>query len=271
LLISGGCGLNCDWNSQWKNCGLFSEVFVPPCTNDSGTALGAAIDAQFYYTGNAKIEWDVYMGSWFLEDIEATNMNGFVERSLNIQELCKYLAAGKVFAWVQGRTEMGPRALGNRSLLAAPFDIEIRDKLNKIKHRERFRPIAPICLEEELEKHFEHQGPSPYMLYFQRVKSPKLLAVTHVDGSARVQTVNQSQNPEIYSLLMEFKELTGFGVLCNTSLNFPGFGFINRLSDLVEYAKLCELDGFVIGKKIFMNGINDPLAIIENSEFGKTH
>lgn len=253
LLISGGCGLNCDWNSQWKDCGLFSDVFVPPCTNDSGVALGAAIDAQLFYTGNGKIEWDVYCGQNFLDDTQSADLTGFVEKELNMQELTSYLANGEVFAWVQGRAEMGPRALGNRSLLASPFKKEIRDRLNSIKFREGFRPIAPICMEEELDKHFENQGPSPYMLYFHRVKFRELAAVTHVDGSARVQTVSPLQNPEVYSLLKEFKKLTGYGVLCNTSLNFPGYGFINRLSDLAEYVRSRAINGFVVGNKLYLN------------------
>ena len=94
---------------------------------------------------------------------------------------------------------------------------------------------------------------APHMLYFQRVKSPELAGITHIDGSARVQTVNNLQNPEIYALLSEFKKLTGYGVLCNTSLNYPGCGFINRSSDLIEYASSRKLNGFIIGKKIYLN------------------
>ena len=107
LLISGGCGLNCDWNSMWKNSGLFSDVFVPPCTNDSGVALGAAIDALFYYIGNAKIEWDVYNGNNFFEDIAITDSCGFEEHPLDLVKLSKYLAEGKIFAWVQEELKWG--------------------------------------------------------------------------------------------------------------------------------------------------------------------
>lgn len=257
LIISGGCGLNCDWNSQWKDCGLFTDVFVPPCTNDSGVALGAAVDAQFLYTGNAKIEWNVYAGDYFLNDRESAKIDGFEESPLNVEELCKHLAGDKVFAWVQGRAEMGPRALGNRSLLASPFQPEMKEKLNKIKYREDFRPIAPVCLAEEMDKYFDNNDESPFMLYFQRVKSKALGAVTHVDGTARAQTINKTQNPQLYNLLTEFKRQTGIGVLCNTSLNFPGRGFINRLSDLAEYAKVRELDGFVVGDKMYLNRMKD--------------
>lgn len=249
LLIAGGCGLNCEWNSQWKQCGLFENVFVPPCANDSGVALGAAIDASHHYTGQAKIEWSVYAGEPFIEDVASAE--DFEYAPLDLADVSRRLLRGDVIAWVQGRYEMGPRALGNRSLLAAPFSPEIRDRLNRIKQREQYRPIAPICLQEEFQLHFEHHGPSPHMLYFQRVKSGALRAVTHVDGSARAQSVNDRQNPEICALLRAFREQSGVGVLCNTSLNFKGRGFINRLSQLFAFARKRELDGIVVGTKFW--------------------
>lgn len=249
LIIAGGCGLNCDWNSQWRECGLFSDVFVPPCANDSGVALGAAIDALHHYTGRAKVEWDVYAGEDFIDDVaEAAD---FVRTPLSLAEVCVALLNGEVIAWAQGRYEMGPRALGNRSLLAAPFSTESRDKLNRIKQREPFRPIAPICLEEDMGLHFDPPLPSPHMLYFQRVKSPQLAAITHVDGSARAQSVNERDNPKMYNLLRKFREFSGFGVLCNTSLNFKGFGFINRTSQLLAYARDRGLDGAVVGTTLW--------------------
>src|SRR6185312_16475051 len=110
------CGLNCDWNTQWKECGLFSDVFVPPCANDSGVSIGAAIDAQRYYTGQAKITWSVYAGAPFI--LDETDPRDFVGTPLNLAEVSHDLRNGKVIAWVQGRYEIGPRALGNRSLLA---------------------------------------------------------------------------------------------------------------------------------------------------------
>lgn len=245
LLISGGCGLNCDWNSGWKQSGLFEDVFVPPCTNDSGSAIGTAVDALHYYTGQAKIEWDAYAGEEFVMD--AADLSGLHSRQLDYAEVAQFLASGHVIAWVQGRYEIGPRALGNRSLLAMPFTQEVHARLNRIKAREGFRPIAPICLEEDIDRYFDGHGPSPHMLYFQRVKTDALPAVTHVDGSARLQSVNERQNPRAYQLLRAFKKETGYGVLCNTSLNFKGAGFINRLSDLAEYARAHALDGFVVG------------------------
>ncbi|BCH29252.1 nodulation protein U [Mesorhizobium sp. L-8-10] len=249
LLVSGGCGLNCDWNSAWHATGLFADVFVPPCANDSGSAIGTAADAQFAYTGNAKLEWSVYAGEEFV--IDTGRPDGFEPERRDDAGIAGRLAAGDVLAWVQGRYEIGPRALGNRSLLAAPFTAETHARLNAIKRREAFRPIAPIMLEDELDRLFENHGPSPHMLYFQTAKTDALKAVTHVDGTARVQTVNRRQNAQIHELLTAFKRLTGYGVLCNTSLNFNGKGFINRLSDLARYARDTGLDGFVVGETFY--------------------
>ncbi len=249
LLISGGCGLNCEWNTQWQQCGLFSDVFVPPCANDSGIGIGAAIDAQHHYTGSAKVNWSVYAGEPFVEDV--IESDEFEPVTLNLAEICKRLLNEQVIAWVQGHYEMGPRALGNRSLLAAPFSPATRDRLNRIKQREPFRPIAPICLEEDFTQLFDHHGPSPYMLHFQRVKSAALGAVTHVDGSARAQSVNDRQNPLICDLLREFRRQSGVAVLCNTSLNFKGFGFINRLSHLFAFARERSIDGLVVGTRFW--------------------
>jgi len=251
LVISGGCGLNCDWNTNWEESGLFSSVFVPPCPNDSGSAIGTGIDAQHFYTGNGKIAWNVYAGDDFVEDIDEVP-EGFTVHDLNLAEIARHLEAEHVIAWAQNRYEIGPRALGNRSILAAPFRAETTARLNQIKGREGYRPIAPLCLEEDAEELFGRKTPSPYMLHFNKVKDPALKAVTHVDGSARVQTVNRENNSMIYDLLQQFKQLTNYGVLCNTSLNFNGRGFINRTSDLAEYCRDRGLDGFVAQNKFYL-------------------
>ncbi len=246
LLISGGCGLNCDWNTMWKDSGLFSDVFIPPCCNDTGSAIGTAADAMFNLTGNAKLDWDVYSGQEFIDDMpEIIEIKGISVKPLDTNYVANLLFDGKILGWAKGRCEIGPRALGNRSILAAPFEEKTQTRLNDIKKREYFRPIAPICREEEVSQHFDWKGPSPYMLFFQKVTNSSLKAITHVDGTARVQTVNENQNPDIYSLLSSFKAISGCGVLCNTSLNFNGTGFINRTSDLYRYAKENHLDGFI--------------------------
>lgn len=248
LLISGGCGLNCDWNRMMRESGLFEYVFVPPCPNDSGAALGTAIDAQWYYTGAAEIEWSVYAGEEFVEDVEPDRARYDV-RPLVPAEVAQYLEQGNIIGWARGRYEMGPRALGNRSILAAPFTAETTVRLNEIKQREGYRPIAPICLESDAPKWFVGSVQDPYMLFFNRVTSDELKAVTHVDGSARTQTVTHEQNPGIADLLVAFRNLTGFSVLCNTSLNFSGRGFINTTSDLLRYGEEHGLDGYVINDR----------------------
>jgi len=250
LLISGGCGLNCDWNTAWKNTELFEDIFIPPCTNDTGSAIGTAIDAMRHFTGKAKVEWSVYSGQDYIDD--QPEMNDVETFTLDIDHVADMLAKDHVIAWAKGKCEIGPRALGNRSLIAAPFSEDMQKRLNKIKRREGFRPIAPFCLEEDVSEHFDWTGPSEYMLHFQKVKNNNLKAITHVDNTARVQTVNHSQNENIHSLLSAFKNKTGTGVLCNTSLNFNGTGFINRTSDLYHYCKENKIDGFVYANKLCM-------------------
>jgi hydroxymethyl cephem carbamoyltransferase len=250
LIITGGCGLNCDWNSRWRDCGLFRDVFVPPCTNDTGSAIGTAVDAMLFYEKKAKVRWSVYAGTEFEED---TSPNPhFVEQEFSYSNLADFLARDRVVAWVQGRYEMGPRALGNRSLLASPLNPAMCDRLNVIKQREAYRPIAPVCLEEDIGLLSDSSELSPYMLHFYKVTA-NIPAVTHVDGSARFQTVNESQNEPLYRLLRSFKKKTGMGVLCNTSLNFKGKGFINRTSDLVKYCEETGIDGLVIGERFFVS------------------
>lgn len=249
LLIAGGCGLNCEWNSQWRESGIFSDVFVPPCTNDSGSAVGTALDAQRHFTGNAKVEWSVYSGEVFVWDCGTTDSN-YTEVNWNSEKLARKIANGSVVAWVEGRYEMGPRALGHRSLLAEPFQLKSRDLLNSIKNRESYRPIAPICLEEKIGQHFTPDLASPHMLHFYKVTDNRLQAITHVDGSARVQTLEATEAPLLAELLREIERELGCAVLCNTSLNYHGRGFINRMSDLIKYCTDAMIDGFVVdGKK----------------------
>ncbi|MEU7056922.1 3'-hydroxymethylcephem-O-carbamoyltransferase [Streptomyces sp. NPDC046197] len=247
LYISGGCGLNCDWNSQWDELGHFSSVFVPPCTNDSGSAVGTAIDAVSTFTGDPHIDWSVYSGLGFVTDTRPDPAR-WRPRRLDHDALVTALSDGRVVAWVQGRWEIGPRALGNRSLLAEAFGAGTRDRLNDIKQREDYRPIAPCCRIEDLGKVFHEDFEDPYMLYFRHVrKSSGLHAVTHVDGTARVQTVRESGNPQLHRLLTAFAARRGVGVLCNTSLNFNGEGFINRMSDLVLYCESRGIADMVVG------------------------
>lgn len=255
LLIAGGCGLNCEWNSRWINSDLFNDVFIPPCANDSGSAIGTAIDAMFYHTGNAKVRWSVYSGESPVADIDFCP--GFVERSYDAMQVAIALKDGKVLGWMRGRYEMGPRALGARSILASPASKSMLHRLNEIKRRENFRPIAPVCLEEDMNKYFTPATPSPYMLEFKKVISKTIPAVTHVDLSARPQSISLNQNKNLYCLLIKFKEVAGISVLCNTSLNFNGRGFLNHLSDLYKFSMKHGLDGFVFEDRFFLRENND--------------
>jgi hydroxymethyl cephem carbamoyltransferase len=251
LVVAGGCGLNCDWNTKWKESGLFSEVFVPPVANDSGAAIGTAIDAQFRLTGDPKIIWDVYSGLEFRANgpFDLASYDIFDD---NVTLVADLLAHDLILGWAHGKYEIGPRALGNRSILAAPFKDETRIRLNEIKQREHFRPIAPVCLSEDAAKWFGCTHESPHMLYTYRATTEKLRAVTHVNGTARLQTVNAHSNGKLHNLLTAFKAVTGFGVLCNTSLNFKGKGFINNLTDLDAYAAAHGLDGFVVEGRVYL-------------------
>lgn len=251
LLIAGGCGLNCDWNTKWRESNLFSEVFVPPVANDSGSAIGTAIDAQFYFTGDPKINWSVYSGLEF-EANDTFDASLFDEYSTNYAMIAEMLANNLIIGWVNGKYEIGPRALGNRSILASPFQDSTRERLNVIKQREQYRPIAPVCLEEDAEKWFGCNHPSPFMLYTRLVSTDALAAVTHVNGTARIQTVSPESNSQMHELLEAFKLRTGYGVLCNTSLNFKGRGFINNIADLSAYTIERGLDGFVIEGRSYM-------------------
>jgi hydroxymethyl cephem carbamoyltransferase len=260
LYISGGCGLNCDWNTMWRQLGHFSSVFVPPCTNDSGSAIGHALDALHTLTGDPRADWDVYCGlefDWDQDPPPAT----WQRRPLDDAQLADTIASGHVVAWVQGRWEIGPRALGNRSLLADPFDPATRDRLNVIKQREGYRPIAPVCRIEDAGKVFDTDFHDPYMLYFRMVTTPDLGAVTHVDGSARCQTVTKESNQRLHELLSVFSKRHGVGVLCNTSLNYKHMGFINRMSDLAHYCENNGVPDFVVGDAWFQRIEHRPRSL----------
>jgi hydroxymethyl cephem carbamoyltransferase len=238
LLVAGGCGLNCDWNTAWVRSGIFSDVFVPPCANDSGSAIGTAVDAMLHLGEDPTLAWSVDAGEGFLIDNEPDAARWTRYRYQPVA-VARAIAGGRVVAWVNGRYEIGPRALGRRSLLAAGDISRNLKVLNDIKRREAYRPIAPCCRAEDFDIFFDGVA-DEYMLYFARVRDPRLAAITHVDGSARVQLVEPATNPPLHSLLTVVGEHGGLPVLCNTSLNFHGRGFINRMSDLVDY---CEENG----------------------------
>ncbi len=195
--------------------------------------------------------------------------NAYLGRSYNEKEIfdavsssgCKYqkiqnpqviaaklLADEKIIGWFQEKSEYGPRALGNRSILCSPIPPGMKDKLNmQVKHRESFRPFAPACLEETANEYFELDCPSPFMLLIARVKKDNIPAITHIDGTARVQTVNADQNPKFYSLIKEFQKLTGVPVVLNTSFNDSGEPIVETPEDAVRTSKSTNLDALIIG------------------------
>ncbi|WP_085724102.1 carbamoyltransferase C-terminal domain-containing protein [Pseudomonas sp. R37(2017)] len=249
LLISGGCGLNCEWNKKWEVSGLFEDIFVPPCTNDTGVGIGASAVAQKILTGNVELKWSVYSGQPFIS--ETVGKSEFSKSPLVLKDVCEALLAGEIVCWVQGNCEIGPRALGNRSIIAAPFSRSTTEKLNIIKQREHYRPVAPICIEDDAKLYFENCTQSKFMLSFHNVIDKRLKAITHIDGTARVQTINYKDNINMYNLLSEFKKLSGVSVLCNTSLNTKGRGFINSLADLELFCLKNKISMFVVDQTMY--------------------
>jgi len=231
LCIAGGVGYNCVANGKLLANSPFQNIFVQPAAGDSGAALGAALFLSHHYTGRGREQAmkDVYLGPGFSQ---AEYRRALDEKKLSYAEmpeekLCAHVAReiseGKLVFWYQGRMEWGPRALGNRSLLADPRRDEMKDTINAvIKQREMFRPFAPSVLEERSYEYFGNRQPSPFMLFTFPVSAAKrneIPAVTHVDGTARPQTVSRETNPRYWRLIKEFEGITGVPILLNTSFN----------------------------------------------------
>jgi carbamoyltransferase len=233
LCLAGGVALNCVANGRIKREGPFKRMFIQPAAGDSGGALGAAAIAYKRRTnGDAEslsVLRHAYLGPAFSSEevasfVESTGVKARDFRGREAELLtavAEALASGKVVGWFHGRMEFGPRALGARSILADPRSDTMQDRINSIiKQRESFRPFAPAVLEDHAAAHFDLDHPSRYMLETCQVKSPiKLPAITHVDGSARVQTVDGDTNPRFARLLQTFERLTGCPILLNTSFN----------------------------------------------------
>lgn len=249
LLIAGGCGLHSEWNARWRDSGLFADVFVPPCVTDGGSAIGAAAEAQYALTGDAKIAWSVYAGDEFVDDWPG--LFGWVSSPLNLATVAAFLAEGRVVAWVQGRCAIGPRTLGHRSLLAAP-SAPAALALNRLKDRAADHPLASVCLREDAPRHFQGPPDNPHALYAQRVIAPDLAAVTQPDGFARVQTVTPEDDARLHALLTAFKATTGSGLLGHTALDFEGRGVINCTTDLIGFVQRHHLDVAVVNDRLFV-------------------
>jgi carbamoyltransferase len=268
LAMAGGVALNCVMNARLRDRGPFKRIWVQPAAGDAGTALGAAlwIDAQERRTSQRSYHMEhAFLGPDFSDD-EIEEFLRWTKvpyrRLANVaEETAAILAQDKVIGWFQGRMEFGPRALGARSILASPIHAEMQAKLNEIKDREDFRPVAPVVLEEDAAEWFQGASVSPFMLFIYDVrpeKADKIPAVRHVDGTARIQTINRRQNPAYYDLLKAFKNRTGVPVLVNTSFNTRGEPIVCTPRDAVESFWTSPLNALVIGSFVLEKGESRP-------------
>ena len=257
LCISGGTALNCSANGMLLKQSSFDAIYVPFSPGDAGAAIGAALFV--YHSEEGKNErasnkspylGPMYTDSEIKREVEKNNLK--YEYIHDFPRLCdktaKLISEGNIIGWFQDRMEFGPRALGNRSILADPRIHNMKDKINrKIKFRESFRPFAPIVLEEYSNDYFDLQIGSPYMMFTCTVKNNTLPAITHIDQSARVQTVNREMNPKIHMLLNSFYKAYGCPVLLNTSFNVMGEPIVCSPQDALSTFEKSGLDYCVIG------------------------
>ena len=288
ICLAGGVALNCVGNGKLLESGMFDEIYIQPAAGDAGGAIGAALAVYYLFFENERDKTDTdRMNGAFLgpeysnNEIEhaAKRMKAVFSRIEDEDELlattAELIANGNVIGWYQGRMEFGPRALGNRSILGDARNKEMQLKLNlKIKYRESFRPFAPSVLFEDSKEYFELNKKSPYMLlvaqvsekhlnkipsnYYQLsvkerlyVKRSDIPAVTHIDFSARVQTVHQETNPKFWGLINQFKQQTGYGVIVNTSFNVRGEPIVCTPEDAYKCFMRTEMDYLVMGNCIF--------------------
>ena len=242
LCLSGGSFLNCNANSKVVMHSKFKNVHHFPACGDDGTSVGSALYVAHHILGESRHDYQQ-------KDLCYTGRE-YQSQTPDYEYIAKQLADGKIIGFFQGRSEFGPRALGNRSILADPRNFHNRELINHVvKNREWFRPFAPVTLEECYQDWFDFPIPSPYMLYTAQVKHPeKIPAVTHIDGSARFQTVNRQTNPHYYEIIKAFGNLTDVPVLLNTSLNGNGQPILETEEDAKEFYKNSNLD------MMFING-----------------
>jgi len=264
LCMAGGTALNCSCNGKLLTLPHVKRIFVQPAAADCGTALGAAVYAYVKLTGKRpKTKFNhLYWGPEFSnEEIEGVLKQAKVpyRRVDHLgAETAKLLCENKIVGWFQGRMEVGPRALGGRSILANPTDARMKDAVNNnVKFRESWRPFAPSILAEHMEEYFGTTHPSPFMiLAFQAREEvkPRIPAALHVDGTGRPQTVEKETNPRYYDLISEFKKLTGVPVVLNTSFNVAGQPIVCNPKDALGTFYICGLDALAIGDFIVEKG-----------------
>ena len=271
LCLAGGVALNCVANGKILESGLFKNLYIQPAAGDAGGAVGAAYYLYYAVLKHPKkgsAMKSVYLGPEFTEkEIEdfLKKKKSLIYTKLSdndlLQQTAKLIAENNVVGWFQGRMEFGPRALGNRSILADARNRENWQRVNlKIKYRESFRPFAPAILRERADEYFTLKGqPSPYMLLVARVLQKTIPAVTHVDNSARIQTVSREDNPRFYELIQAFAEETGCPVLINTSFNVRSEPIVCTLEDAFRCFINTELDYLVLGNYLIGKKENPQL------------
>ena len=250
ICLSGGSFLNCNVNTAIKSRTPFQNVHLFPACGDDGTAAGAALWLTHHMLGEPRAGYTPRHLAYMGRDYPADGLPGSVP--LDIEAVAQCISQGGIVAWFQGRSEFGPRALGNRSILADPRKAEMRDFINfKVKHREWFRPFAPSVLAEHSSDWFDFAGESPFMLHTSRVKRPdQVPAITHVDGTARHQTVRRDDNPAYYALIETFFRLTGVPMLLNTSLNGREEPLVETPQDAKRFFDCGEVDILVVNNRM---------------------
>lgn len=257
LCLSGGVFLNCQMNSKLRERFDFKGFHIPTAPGDGGLAIGAAL-FMYHSIYHGKLNWKYtpYIGTLIKEP-------SFLPADVSIKEtdnlfdtVTDLLIDGKLVAWCNERAESGPRALGNRSLLASPIISEMPDRINRrIKHREAFRPFAPAILEEEYSKWFHGVKPLDYMLEVRYIKEDKqsmVPGIVHTDGSARVQIVNRNNNSHFHKLLEVFYEKTSVPILINTSLNRRGEPIVDNADDAIKLLRMGLVDALVINNRLYI-------------------
>jgi carbamoyltransferase len=274
LCLGGGVALNGVANYRILKEGPFESVHIPPSPGDGGSAVGCA---QYLYYIHKKqrriivqdhakrIQENVYVGPSFSNDeiksfLEENDIDyEYHEREKLLETTANLISEQNIVGWYQGKMEWGPRALGNRSILADPRDGKMKDILNeKIKHREPFRPFAPSILEEYVSEYFDIDVTSPYMLLVAPVKKPeKIPAVTHVDGTGRLQTVSKETNPLYYDLINKFYKITEVPVIVNTSMNVMGEPIVTSPEEAFKMWARTDMDNLVMGNYLISENLID--------------
>jgi carbamoyltransferase len=246
LCLSGGSLLNCPTNTRIKQAGGYAHMHHLPACGDDGNAVGAALYVAHHVC-------DLPRHSYAPQDLSYLG-RPYDHTHVDLDQVSQDLSQGKIVGWCMGASEFGPRALGNRSILADPRSYHMRERINfAVKHREWFRPVAPVVMAEHASEWFDHSGESAHMLYTSQVRRPELVpAITHVDHTARHQTVTRAQNPQLYDLIHEFYKKTGVPMLVNTSLNGSNEPIIETPEQAKHMFDSCDsLDQMVIQGHMF--------------------